>query len=377
MIDRFEIISSGSSRPNAERIIFCDGTGGSLYRADTDLELSHWRPNRTPAEFRAGTSTEICFRFLERPRPGSWTVAVNNHVDVDGILSVYVLVQSDHARAHRQTIVEAAEMGDFWGWGESPAQRVFQGITHLMEQGGAGKAIYEEAFRRIPALIDGSDPLVPEIEASLAPLRQGVELVEAGRIIRNQIDPRLAHYNIPLAVAGDDDARASYAPEFNEAISPKAILWPHVRARWDAQRVCLVSTERQAGWFHDLCLPGYLLADTAGRWLVPGLTYHDSMSSYEIRHDGLVAAMQELQRQEAAGLRCVTDHGGLTLRVGLLDSESQATTGQWGLGGTALPFGEDLQKRFPVVGRFLDELGQPAVSHLAPDEVAKAFEGIF
>ena len=86
MIERFEIVGSTSPRPDAERIIFCDGTGGNLFHADTDLELSHWRPNRTPVEYRAGTSTEICFRFLDDARPDSWTVAVNNHLDVDGIL---------------------------------------------------------------------------------------------------------------------------------------------------------------------------------------------------------------------------------------------------------------------------------------------------
>ena len=32
MVDRFEIIGTGSPRPEAERILFCDGTGGSLYR---------------------------------------------------------------------------------------------------------------------------------------------------------------------------------------------------------------------------------------------------------------------------------------------------------------------------------------------------------
>lgn len=100
-------------------------------------------------------------------------------------------------------------MGDFWGWGEPPAQRVFQGITRLMNSGGEGKAIYAEAFRRIPALIDGTDPEVPHIEESLALLRQGVDWVEQGNITRTEIGSRLAHYVVPLAVAGDDDARAS------------------------------------------------------------------------------------------------------------------------------------------------------------------------
>ncbi len=298
MIDRFEFVDSTSARPDADRIIFCDGTGGRLFRAESDLELSHWRPNRTPTEYRAGTSTEICFRFLDHPRPDSWTAAVNNHIDVDGILSVYVLVHSSHALAHRRTIVQAAEIGDFWGWGEPPAQRLFQGITHLMNSGIEGREVYAEAFRRVPALIDGTDPEIPQIEETLVPLRRGVELVEIGQILRTEIGPRLVQYVVPLAVAGDDDERAAHAPEFNEEISQKAVLWPQTRARRDAQQVCLVSVERKTGWFHDLWFPGYHWADTEGLWRVPGLTYHDGMSSYDLDNPRLIAAFEALQRHE-------------------------------------------------------------------------------
>jgi len=69
MIDRCEIVTHDSPRPDVERIVFCDGTGGGISRPETDLELSHWRPNKTPAKYRAGTSTEICFRFLDAPGP--------------------------------------------------------------------------------------------------------------------------------------------------------------------------------------------------------------------------------------------------------------------------------------------------------------------
>jgi hypothetical protein len=352
MIDRFEIIGHSSRRPDAEHIIFCDGTGGEHYRPETDLELSHWRPNGTPTGYRAPTSTAICYRFLDAPRAGPWTVAVNNHVDVDGILSVYVLVHSDHARKHRRTIVAAAEMGDFWGWGEPRAQRLFQGISRLMNRKGEARDRYAEAFRRVPGLIDGTDPETPQIEASLEPLRQGVELVEAGRITRFPHGERFAHYIVPLSVAGDDDARAAFAPEFNQAISPDGLLWPQVRSRWDGERVCLVSTERRGGWFHDLCYPGYLWADAEGKRPVPGLIYHDGMSGYDIRDEPLVAAFRRLQEQETA-------------------------TGQWGLGGTVLPFGAELQKLFPVVGRFVDDACCPIASQLGPDQVAAELERVF
>ena len=205
-----------------------------------------------------------------------------------------------------------------------------------MEQGGAGQAIYEEAFRRIPALIDGSDPEVPRSRHRSLRCGMASNLSRQGRIARKLIDPRLAHYVVPLAVAGDDDARASYAPDFNEAISRMPSFWPHVRARWDdGQRVCLVSVERKTGWFHDLCFPGYLWADTEGRSAVPGMTYHDGMSSYDIQHDRLIAAMRAI---------AAARNGSRPLGTGRHD--------------VALWL-KNLQKRFPVVGRFLDERGQP------------------
>ena len=348
MIDRFEILSDKTARPDAERIMFCDGTGGCLFDPDNDLELSHWRPNRTPADYRAGTSTEICFRFLDNPLPGDWTAAVNNHVDVDGILSVYVLVHSDDAQRHRKVIIEAAEIGDFWGWGEKSAQRLFQGITRRMRKDVDPRQVYEEAFQHIPGPIDGTDPETADIDASLVPLSRGVELVESGLIVRREVSSRFTQYIVPASLANNDQ-QAAYIPGFNELISEKAILWPHVRARWDSERVCLVSTERPSGWFHDLCFPGYLWADTEGRWSPTGMNYHDSMSSYVISDEALISAVRSLQERET-------------------------TAGYWALGGTDQPFGQELQEQFPVVARFVNEAGAAAVSGLSPDVVAKVFQ---
>ncbi len=367
MIDRFEILGAGSARPDADRILFCDGTDDRLFRAETDLELSHWRPNCTPTEFRADTSTEICFRFLDQPRTGPWTVAVNNHVDVDGILSVYVLLHSEPAEAWRTTIVQAAEMGDFWGWGEPPAQRLFQGLTRLIAAVGIDRQIYAHAFERIPDFIEGTDPDSVQIDDSLAPLRHAVELVETGQIVRTELGPRLAHYVIPRSVAeqanaplvpprGNPPSPTAYVPEFNELISPKALLWPQARARWDAERVCLVSTEHQNGWFHDLWFPGHHWADTEQLWRVPGLNFCDGMRHYQFDDPAWISAFEELQRQEHQR----------SPRPG----EQTTVVKAWGLGGTRLPYGDELQPKFPLVGRFMDQHGQPALSQLSPAQVA-------
>lgn len=349
MISRFEIVDAESLRPDADRIIFCDGTGGDLFYERDDLELSHWRPNRTPPEYRAGTSTEICFRFLDHPRPGPWLVAVNNHVDMDGILSVYVLVESRHALNNRRTLIQAAEMGDFWGWGDLPAQRIFQGVARLMKR-AKGRDVYEEAFRRIPSLIDGTDQEIPEIDASLEQLRLGLQLIEQGKIIRNPLGDRLTHYIIPFSVAGDDECQVDFVPKFNAAVSPEGLLWPQARAFRDPQRICLLSTERPGGWFHDLWFPGYLWADTEGLWQVPGMHYDDGMGSYQLDHPGLIEAFESLQRQETG-------------------------KGRWNLGGTHLQGEFDLQSRFPLVGRHADDAGRAALSMLSPNLVAGELSG--
>jgi hypothetical protein len=243
-------------------------------------------------------------------------------------------------------------MGDFWGWGERAAQRVFQALSLLMQRDRSGREVYEEAFERIPGLIDGSDPERAELEAALTPLTRGVQLVESGQIVRRELNERLAHYVVPAALAGDEPSQAAYVPGFNEAISDKALLWPHVRARRDAERVCLVSTEQPTGWLHDLWYPGYLWADTDDKWIPPGMAYQDGMSSYTLEHVELEQAFRWLQAQESA-------------------------EGMWGLGGTTLPMGEALQSQFPLVGRFANPQGQAAVSALSPDRVAERLRAAF
>ena len=72
------------------------------------------------------------------------------------------------------------------------------------------------------------------------------------------------------------------------------------------------------------------------------------MTSYDLDNVGLLDAFQQLQQQESA-------------------------PGQWSLAGTKLPFGDELQTRFPLAGRFLDDQGRPAISSLPPERVASAF----
>ena len=90
-------------------------------------------------------------------------------------------------------------------------------------------------------------------------------------------------------------------------------------------------------------------ADTDGPWTPPGIDYYDSMSSYVISDETLIAAVRSLQGRETAA-------------------------GQWTLDGTNMPFGTELQEQFPVVCRFVNDDGEAEASGLSPDVVVNAFK---
>jgi hypothetical protein len=76
------------------------------------------------------------------------------------------------------------------------------------------------------------------------------------------------------------------------------------------------------------------------------------MSSYLVEDDRLIHIFEALQQRETA-------------------------PGQWSLGGTNLPSGQELQEKFPLVGRFLDQHAEPTVSRLLPQHVAELFGEIY
>lgn len=111
---RFYITDSKVQRPLSTCTIYVDGTGGEDFREGVDIELSHWMPNRTLDQYKAGTSTEICFKFLEDKNAAPYDLVVNNHLDMDGLLSVFVLAYPSEAMRYRDILCDTSKTGDFW-----------------------------------------------------------------------------------------------------------------------------------------------------------------------------------------------------------------------------------------------------------------------
>ncbi len=355
MIPGFHVSGSKTPRPESRRTIFADGSADQSFREGTDLELSHWVPNRTPARYKADTSTEIALNFAADPLADDFELAENNHLDVDGMLSLYALVHAGEALGCRDAIIGAAEIGDFSAWAERPSQRLFQGLTVLLEDARAGGTdvveVYAEAFRRVPDLLEGCGPEDPRLGSGLEALDRSVERIESGRVAVTSVHERFTMFRLPR-LKGDELDSALRVPEFNALIDDSVWLWPQARNRAHGQAVHLVSVEASDGFYHDLWYPGYMWAETPDRWRAPGLEFSGSTNGYLYAHRPLERAARELRAAERA-------------------------TGRWVLATQVSPFGSIEGRSFPVMLSFLGLDGAPATSALDPEAVGALLAGAF
>jgi hypothetical protein len=341
-------------RPASMRTLYGDGTAGAGFRPGVDLELSHWLPNRTPVRFKASSSTEICLNFAASADAGAgFDLAVNNHTDIDGALSLFVLVHPRLALAHRRTLIEAAEIGDFLGWGGEPAMRLCQALKlqqqRMEAQGADPLEVYAASFALTRELLGGSRPA--EVEPGLAALRRSVDALEQGVVERVPVGERFVHFRLPAAWAEADLDACLHVPSFSAPLSDRVALWPQARARRDAQRVQLVSVPAAGGWFHDLWLPGYVWAETVGPWRPAGLIHSGDGNGHRLEHAGLAAAAARLNAAEPR-------------------------PGEWRLAQVLSPFGALAGRGFPVVLSFMHG-ERPAPSGCPPEQVRAQLAPLF
>lgn len=339
-------LESDSTAPgdDSQVRIYVDGTSLTL-REGRDIELSHWNPNTTDECFAADSSTEIALnfvRFRELPANG---LVINNHLDVDGVLAAWVLLNPELALQHRERLVEVAEIGDFWNWGSEEALRIYQALVLLIEKDEAAGLPEAQSYRHCFDALQGLLETPPPREL-IRELLAADELVRQGHIQRVLLHGRFVSYRIPAAVTQGNLKGALRIDGFNASLNDGVLLPATVRNRKDSERVQLVSVEGKEGWYHDLHYPGYMWAVTVNRWRAPGFWDGENSNTWYFRFAPLEVALDKLRKAER-------------------------NKGTWQCADELTPFDSVLGRAFPVVASFLDDEDQPTASSQDPDEVAE------
>lgn len=358
MVEEFYILGSKTKRPDSRKTIFVDGSGDLSFRPELDLELSHWIPNTTPKEFKADSSTEICMNFIQNSETKGWDLAINNHLDTDGILSVFTVLHQEIAMQHRDTIVQAAEMGDFWQYGDKKAQILFQGLTLLFRklqmENTDVQHIYEASFQEILRILDGEGSVSQEIKLGLAALEISLNYIHDGNLQREVIHEHFVWYNLPQPSNTANISKFLHIPQFNAILSNDTLILPQARNFFDKEKVQLLSLETNKGYYYDLWYPSYSWAETPHSWQPPGLLIEKTQNLLiPLDYPFLTSAVKELNNLEL-------------------------NSNPWTV-ATKFNYETSLEGRiFPVILSYLNQKEQkPAISQLRPDTVIQQIAEIF
>lgn len=173
--------------------------------AGTVLTLSHWPATPTPVPLRADLSVESALRWRERPGrwPGAGLVSTD-HLDQDGLASVYALVEPGEARRRRPILVEVARAGDFATFTERDAARVSFALATLADPERsplpAGGDLTAELLGRLASLVDHPGRQAGWWREEDASLAAGEALVASGKVLIEEVAPLdLAVVSIPEA----------------------------------------------------------------------------------------------------------------------------------------------------------------------------------
>jgi uncharacterized protein DUF6687 len=196
------------------------------YPADgTVLTLSHWRGSGSPEELADDLSTQIAFRYLDRPdlRVDAESVS-NNHFDEDGLCGIFAVLHPEEALARRNRLIQVASAGDFDTFTDRDAGRVAFAVGAFMDEDRSplgeaffarpypkvSAALYEELLVRLPEMTDHPDRFREQWGPEDSWLARDEERVRAGTITideRPELD--LAIVTLP------HDSRAPLDDEVN------------------------------------------------------------------------------------------------------------------------------------------------------------------
>ena len=196
----------GTSAPGGTPSISCDGkVPGSTFDA------THWTGSETPDDIYADTSTEIALNLARARAAGRYeelddAIAVNNHFDVDGVLSAWACCDPDAALPHAELLADAAAAGDFGEWPSDDGVKLCLAVEAL-EDDTADEG-YSAALAALPGLVEDVDARADLWGDGWESIRDGWEAVGDGGASVDDGAGRIAlvsfcRANLPKTSCGD------------------------------------------------------------------------------------------------------------------------------------------------------------------------------
>lgn len=177
----------------------------------TVLTLSHWRGSGSPEALADDLSTQIVFRYLDRPDLAVEAEAVsNNHFDEDGLCGIFSVLNAEEALARRDLIIDVASTGDFDTFRHREGARIAFALRAYADaqrsplgsevfakpypEQSAG--LYQELLEKLPELLDAPDRFKDLWEDEDARFARDEALLAGGEITiteRPEIDLAIVH----------------------------------------------------------------------------------------------------------------------------------------------------------------------------------------
>ena len=190
----------------------------------TQITLSHWVGSGSPDEIADDLSTQIAFRYLDRPDLQVSAEAVsNNHFDEDGLCGIYAVLHPQEALALREQIIDVASAGDFGVFQARDAARIAFALMSYADEdrsplGGSvfsqpypsqSAALYEECLDILPSMLAAPEQYRALWEAEDAWLARDEKLADTGELrIEEHPEIDLAIVTLPENLEAPVDSEA-------------------------------------------------------------------------------------------------------------------------------------------------------------------------
>ena len=291
---------------------------------DNAVHFSHWQGNKTLAELKADTSTEIALNLVASPNRAQLTQGIelvtNNHFDTDGVLSVWTVLTGEPALAYRDLLIAAAEAGDFSEHSSDDGVKVsiaIQGSDQASPSNDQGSPLARLiAGEEVDDDARAYDLVLPQVERLLTNIDDYEPLWREGwRSVATAIDSFQQGRSNVVEYADARISLITLAPELFDGtgFSPTKHSAPFTAiSKFAKGELFLIAIPTTGGWFYRLDYPYYSWAETVVR---PHIQRRD-----------LTAALQLLNiRESNHDGRWQTDDREMTSAVKYLDSGRMLT----------------------------------------------------